>query len=353
MEWQGILAALFSAILLGGAPILAKRAYQAGADPTAVVILRTGLAALALWALYLLHPRWRRYLYIYPVGLLGCLAVGFTNALGSVFYYLGLYRLDAAIAHLIYSMYPILVAAMGRLNGDPIPGLTRLRMLLASLGLVLLLGRLQGVPDLFGVLLVLLSSGFYALHVVLSQRVLYEMPAQTLTLYALTAMAAFTPVAGWVFGSPHPAVPSGAMGPIFAMAAVLMLSRLGMFMGVKRLGGDPDRPADRDGDPGHRGPGGGMVGRAPDAGSMGRRLVDDPQRPAGPSGIPSRAPPALAHAPSSPSGLSSGGRGQRRSSYEEDSPGSGGVSGSSRRRAAREKVGSTPSSLRRRCRKRS
>ncbi len=237
MEWQGILAALFSAIMLGGAPILAKLAYHEGADPTAVVILRTGLAALALWGLYLIHPRWRRYLYIYPVGLLGCLAVGFANALGSVFYYLGLYRLDAAVAHLIYSMYPILVALMTRLNGEPIPGLTRIRILLASLGLILLLGRFQGMPDLLGVLLVLLSSGFYALHVVLSQRVLYEMPAQTLTLYALTAMAAFTPVAGWIFGNPHPPVPSSALGPIFAMAAVLMLSRLGMFTGVKRLGG--------------------------------------------------------------------------------------------------------------------
>ncbi|MCS7350340.1 DMT family transporter [Thermoflexus sp.] len=237
LEWQGILAALFSAMMLGGAPILAKLAYQAGADPTAVVILRTGLAALALWALYLIHPHWRRYLYIYPVGLLGCLAVGFTNALGSVFYYLGLYRLDAAVAHLIYSMYPILVALMIHLNGEPIPGLTRLRMFLASLGLVFLLGRFQGTPDLFGVLLMLLSSVFYALHVVLSQRVLYEMPAQTMTLYALTAMAAFTPVAGWVFGNPRPPVPSSALGPIFAMAAVLMFSRLGMFMGVKRLGG--------------------------------------------------------------------------------------------------------------------
>lgn len=237
MEWQGVLAALFSAIMLGGAPILAKLAYQAGADPTAVVILRTGLAALALWALYLIHPRWRRYLYIYPVGLLGCLAVGFTNALGSVFYYLGLYRLDAAVAHLIYSMYPVLVALMIRLNGESIPGLTRLRMLLASVGLLLLLGRFQGRPDLLGVFLVLLSSGFYALHVVLSQRVLYEMPAQTLTLYALTAMAAFTPIAGWVFGGAHSEVPTAALSPILAMAAVLMLSRLGMFVGVKRLGG--------------------------------------------------------------------------------------------------------------------
>ncbi|MFN3930001.1 MAG: DMT family transporter [Thermoflexus sp.] len=237
MEWQGVLAALFSAIMLGGAPILAKLAYQEGADPTAVVILRTGLAALALWALYLIHPRWRRYLYIYPVGLLGCLAVGFTNALGSIFYYLGLYRLDAAVAHLIYSMYPVLVALMIRLNGEAIPGLTRLRILLASVGLLLLLGRFHGRPDLLGVFLVLLSSGFYALHVVLSQRVLYEMPAQTLTLYALTAMAAFTPIAGWVFGNAHPQVPTAALSPILAMAAVLMLSRLGMFMGVKRLGG--------------------------------------------------------------------------------------------------------------------
>ncbi|MCS7251154.1 MAG: DMT family transporter [Anaerolineae bacterium] len=236
-RWRGIAAALFSAVMLGWAPILAKLAYQAGADPTAVVILRTGLASLTLWVLYLIYPPWRRYLYIYPVGLLGCLAVGFTNAVGSVFYYLGLYRLDAAVAHLIYSMYPILVALMIRLNGEPIPTLTGLRMLLASVGLIFLLGRFHGAPDLFGVLLMLLSSGLYALHVVLSQRVLYEMPAQTLALYGLTAMAAFTPVAGWVLGNPRPPVPSDSLGPIFTMAVVLVFSRLGMFIGVKHLGG--------------------------------------------------------------------------------------------------------------------
>ncbi len=236
MERPGILAALFSAVLLGGAPILAKVAYREGADPAAVVILRTGLAALALWALYLIHPRWRRYFYIYPVGLLGCLAVGFTNALGSVFYYLGLYRLDAAIAHLIYSMYPVLVAVMTRLNGETIPGLTRLRILLASVGLVLLLGRFQAPPDLLGVILVAISSGFYALHMVLGQRVLYEMPAPTMTLYALTATAAFTPIAGWVFRSSRSDVPSAAIAPIAGMGLIMMLSRLGMFVGVKRLG---------------------------------------------------------------------------------------------------------------------
>lgn len=236
MGRQGILAALFSAILLGGAPILAKLAYRQGADPAVVVILRTGLAALALWALYLIHPRWRRYLYIYPVGLLGCLAVGFTNAVGSVFYYMGLYRLDAAIAHLIYSMYPVLVAVMTRLNGEAIPGLTRWRILLASAGLVLLLGRFQAPPDLLGVILMAISSGFYALHMVLSQRVLYEMPAPTMTLYALTAAAAFTPIAGWVFRSSRWDVPSAALAPIAGMGLVLMLSRLGMFLGVKRLG---------------------------------------------------------------------------------------------------------------------
>lgn len=236
MAWEGILAALFSAALLGGAPILAKLAYRAGADPAAVVILRTGLAALTLWGIYLVHPRWRRYLYIYPVGLLAAMAVGFTNALGSVFYYLGLYRLDAAVAHLIYAMYPVLVTVITRLNGEAVSRLTRLRVLLAVLGVVLLLGRPQGPPDLMGALLVLLGSGCYALHVVLSQRALYEMPPQTLALYALTAMAAFAPVAGWALGGGRPWVTDGALAPIFGMALVLMLSRLGLFLGVQRLG---------------------------------------------------------------------------------------------------------------------
>jgi drug/metabolite transporter (DMT)-like permease len=81
----------------------------------------------------------------------------------------------------------------------------------------------------------MLGAGLaYALHLAIGQRVSYEMPAQTLTLYSLTAMAIVVCVANLLAG--WGAVPSAAWDPTLGLALVTVCSRLGMFLGVKRLG---------------------------------------------------------------------------------------------------------------------
>ena len=74
-------------------PVFGKQAILSGASPLAVVALRTLLAAILLFGVLLVFDR--RYLYIYPAGLLGCLLAGWTNGIGSLFYYNALARLDA------------------------------------------------------------------------------------------------------------------------------------------------------------------------------------------------------------------------------------------------------------------
>src|SRR5438128_2388415 len=85
---QGIVAALMSALVLGLAPTFGKQAINAGTPPLSVVALRTVFATLSLWLLFGLF--WRRFFYIYPVGLWGCFAAGVINGLGSLMYYSGL-----------------------------------------------------------------------------------------------------------------------------------------------------------------------------------------------------------------------------------------------------------------------
>src|SRR5690349_12357252 len=104
---QGIWAALLSALVLGLAPTFGKQAINAGTPALSVVALRTVLATLSLWLLFALHPASRRFFYIYPVGLWGCLAAGLINGLGSLMYYSGLARLDASLAQILYTLYPI------------------------------------------------------------------------------------------------------------------------------------------------------------------------------------------------------------------------------------------------------
>ncbi|MEW6403464.1 MAG: hypothetical protein AB1649_16835, partial [Chloroflexota bacterium] len=84
----GILAAFSSAFFLGLAPVLGKLAISQGFSPLAVVALRTSLAAGALMLIVLLF--YRPFLYIFPVGLIGCALAGLINGLGSLLYYLAL-----------------------------------------------------------------------------------------------------------------------------------------------------------------------------------------------------------------------------------------------------------------------
>ncbi|HTP03239.1 MAG TPA: hypothetical protein VMJ64_17820, partial [Anaerolineales bacterium] len=90
----GIVAALASAFFLGLCPVFGKLSINAGFSPLAVVALRTIIAAAMVLAYVLLF--YRRYLYIFPVGLLGCALAGLINGLGSILYYMALVRLTAS-----------------------------------------------------------------------------------------------------------------------------------------------------------------------------------------------------------------------------------------------------------------
>ncbi len=230
----GIRAALYSAIFLGIAPVFGKQAILFGFSPLAVVTLRTGIATILLLLLMILFKR--QYLYIFPVGLIGCFLAGFTNGLGSILYYTALTRLDTSIGHLLYSSYPLFVALWLLLDRQKIQPITMLRLGISVPGVYLLVSTGQEKVDLFGAGLMLGSALLYALHLLINQRVLYEAPAPTVTLYTLLSMSATVVVAFLIFDRQAPD-PSNPMWPVLGMALVTFLSRLSLFLGVKHLGG--------------------------------------------------------------------------------------------------------------------
>ena len=81
---RGVRSALASALFLGLVPIFGKQAILLGFAPLAVVAIRTTLAAAVLLIIMLIFRR--GFLYIYPVGLLGCVLAGLVNGLGSILY---------------------------------------------------------------------------------------------------------------------------------------------------------------------------------------------------------------------------------------------------------------------------
>jgi drug/metabolite transporter (DMT)-like permease len=232
---SGTLAAFTSALFLGLSPVFGKDAINLGLAPLAVVALRTSLAALLLLAVLLI---WRRqYLYIYPAGLVGCFLAGAFNGVGSLLYYGALGRIDASLGQLLYSLYPIFLVLVLWFNHQPPSRLTLLRLFLIVPGLYLLTLTDGGQIDLIGALMMLASALLYALHLPINQRVLYDMPAPTVTLYTLVAMSAIVLPAFWLSGaSLFPAI-LVAWPSMLGMTLVMFASRLTLFVGVKHIGG--------------------------------------------------------------------------------------------------------------------
>lgn len=233
---RGIFFGLTSAILLGLSPVFGRFAISIGrVSPFFVVAFRSVAATLVLLLIMLIFKR--KYLYIYPLGLLGCFFAGALNGIGSVLYYSALSRLTASIGQLIYSFYPIFVVFWLLLDKHRISKITIIRLLISFPGIFLLLsdGK-NGKVDWIGALMMFGAAMLYALHLIINQRILYEAPAPTVTLYTLVSMSIVVVLAWLIFDR---SIPTQGMSwwPIVVMAIILFLSRITLFQGVKQLGG--------------------------------------------------------------------------------------------------------------------
>ena len=230
----GILAALGSAFFLGVSPVLGRAAITLGMDPIAVVAFRTGAASLLLLLIVVFFKR--HLFYIYPVGLIGCIIAGLINGSGSLLYYMALARLPASLGQMLYSLYPFFVALWMMLDHQTPSRLTMVRLSLAAVA-VLLLAYVPGARvDALGVAMMIGAALLYALHLPINQRVLYEVPAPTVTLYTLISMSAVVIPAYFILG----VVPSTSpvpWGPLLGLTLATFLSRLSLFLGVKTIGG--------------------------------------------------------------------------------------------------------------------
>lgn len=228
--------ALSTPAFLGMAPIFGKMAFNAGADPFSVAAIRTIIAVVVLWLVYVVF--FRKYLYIYPAGLVGCIVIGTINGIGSLFYYSGLGLLDASLTQLLNGMYLVFALLLLRVAGERLDGRTVLRVGLALVALVILTGFGDKPVNWLGVGLMLGSALMFAGTMILSRYVLYEMPAPTVTLYVLTVMGLIV-VMVWMTTSAQfaPQMMQMAFMPLFLLGITTVASRLAMFSGVKFLGG--------------------------------------------------------------------------------------------------------------------
>ena len=161
---------------------------------------------------------------------------GALNGIGSIFYYVGLSKLNASVAQMLYALYPFFVAFWLQLDGQPPSRLTLVRIVIACFSAFLLTKVETGNIDLTGVVFMLISAALYALHLPVNQRVLYDIPAPTVTVYTLLAMSAIVIPAYFVVRPPWPEANVPWL-PVLGLTAVTFISRLMLFLGVKNIGG--------------------------------------------------------------------------------------------------------------------
>ena len=229
----GIRAAVLAAAFLGFTPVFGKQAILFNFSPLAVVGFRTLMAALLLLLLTAIFNR--KYLYIYPAGLIGCGLAGLLNGVGSIFYYAALNRIDAGLGQLLYSLYPLFVAIVLYFDSQPPSHLTVFRIFIATIAVIFMTFTATGTVDVIGVIQMLLASIFYAVHLPINQRVLYDIPAPTVTLYTLIAMSMVVFPAFLLFDRTLPT--NAIWWPVLGLTFVTFSSRLLLFLGVKYLGG--------------------------------------------------------------------------------------------------------------------
>lgn len=232
---RGVASAIVASFFLGWAPILGKLAYAGGVTPFTLVAFRTLVAALLLWLTFMIF--WRREIAITWRDLIGCVGVGAVNGFGSLLYFTGLARLDASLASLLNTIYPLWVVLFFFAAGQPLTRLTLARLSLSMLGTYLLTRVGAGGLDWLGVTLMIASAATYGWHLVLGQWVLTDVPSRTATLYILTTMAGVVGLARVLQAQPVEPITTAGWSAILALGLTTVLSRLAMFSGLQRLGG--------------------------------------------------------------------------------------------------------------------
>ena len=236
IQFTGLFFAGFSAFCLGLTPIFGKIAISSGFPSMGVVAFRTLFSVILLGiGLLILNPS---YFKIYPWGLLGCALAGLINGVGSLFFYSALNHIDASLGQLLYATYPFFVMFWSFFDGHKPTKISILQIGIAIPAIIMLLYSSQLETSWIGVVFMLIAAILYALHLPINQRVLYEMPAPTVTFYTLCAMMIVVLIALGLSGQASN-IPSTFLNwkPVIYLTIVTVLSRVTLFLGVKKIGG--------------------------------------------------------------------------------------------------------------------
>ncbi len=183
---RGFLLVLFASLCLSTLPAVVRFGLQSGADPLQLLAPRMVLGAALLW-LWLGLARPHR-LRIDRRGLWSCALAGGVNTIALLLFYLGLRRVGASVAILVFSTYPALLLLLLHLRGESVTRRDIARLTLALLGIALVADP-RGAVDPVGVAYILGCAALYSIYMLIVHERLVSYPASTSALWIVSFLA--------------------------------------------------------------------------------------------------------------------------------------------------------------------
>jgi drug/metabolite transporter (DMT)-like permease len=231
----GIALVVTSALGFGGLGVLARIADDEGADQTAVLALRFGIAAAAFGAVRLVRrrpaPRGR--------SLLGLMLMGFLYFVQGACYFASVDRGSPGLAALLLYAYPALVVVLSAVvlgKRSPRPVLVSCAVALA--GTAMIIGPTVGDGNPSAIAFGLTTAFTYSGYIIIGSQVLERVdPIWSSTV--IMGTAAICTVAQYLLSSPRPAGPvtGEAWAAVLALAVVSTILPVSTFLaGLARIG---------------------------------------------------------------------------------------------------------------------
>jgi drug/metabolite transporter (DMT)-like permease len=229
----GVSLVLLAAACFGSMPVLARIAYESGADTYTFLACRFVICSVLLWLWVLWqHAPLPRGSFLRAVVLLG--AIGYSGQ--SVTYFLAVRWAPITVAAPLNYSYPIFVVLLAKLTkGERLTGAKTAAVFLAVLGAALTADA-GGHIELAGAALALASGVIYSIYLTICARVLPRGSSIGATVVTVTATAVvFSTIS--LARAAHSRLPGDATGWA-ATAAVAVLTAVGIFFlfeGVQRI----------------------------------------------------------------------------------------------------------------------
>lgn len=227
---KGMLAVFASSLGYGALPILAKLTLAEGVEVLPLLAWRFILGSSLVWLFVWLTRRPLPERARVP----SLVALGVLYASNSVTYMLGLDRLSASLASIVFFSYPAVTVLLSRIwLGEALTSRRVVALLLATVGGVLTIGTAVGSGDALGFVWILLAVVLLAAFIVRSHTGLDGVPPVSGTATVITTTGLAICVLGAVSGGlavplePRPLVLLGAIG-LFSTAIPITLFLVGI-----------------------------------------------------------------------------------------------------------------------------